>query len=78
MTTKFGTYLLFTYTINTDFFLLCNNQRNRKQQQDACLTNATQSFSITEATQDCSNDPNFLSHLQRQLTTLVPSPAPKL
>lgn len=85
MTTQFGTYLLFTlHTLHTQLILtslLCNNQRNRKQQQDACLTNATQSFSITEATQDCSNDPNFLSHLQRQLTiapTLVPAPAPKL
>lgn len=56
MTTQFGTYLLFTlHTLHTQLILtclLCNNQHNRKQQQDACLTNATQSFSITEATQD--------------------------
>lgn len=47
MTTKFGTYFLFTlHTLHTQliltFVILCNNQRNRKRQQDACLTNATQ------------------------------------
>lgn len=57
MTTKFGTYFLFTlHTLHTQliltFVILCNNQRNRKRQQDACLTNATQLYSITEATQD--------------------------
>lgn len=48
MTTQFGTYLLFTlHTLHTQLILtclLCNNQHNRKQQQDPCLTNATQSF----------------------------------
>lgn len=66
MTTKFGTYFLFTlHTLHTQliltFVILCNNQRNKKRQQDACLTNATQLYSITEATQDFSNDP-IISH----------------